>query len=84
MPPDSDTDAIARARLLRTQRVIANDLENIPFALVIFWLAAALSADDAQEQVANAFVHYVAARTAYSAVYLAGVGFGIRTAFFTY
>lgn len=71
-------DSQARSALLRAQRVVMNDLENIPIALIVFWMAA-FSNPKASHYVGSLFSIFVGARVAHSCVYLAGVGGGVRS-----
>ena len=57
---------------LRAQRVIMNDLENIPLGLICFWMAVWANPQDGP-RVSRGFVVFVAARCAHSALYLSGI-----------
>jgi uncharacterized MAPEG superfamily protein len=73
-------DAQAQDAYLRAQRVIMNDLENIPISIMCFW-AAALANPKAGKSVSRAFGVFVVARCAHTALYLGGVT-GIRNVAF--
>ena len=72
----------AHSRYLRAQRVIMNDLENIPVGLVVFWVAALANPKKAG-YISKLFVIFVGARCAHSAVYLAGMSSARSLAFAT-
>jgi uncharacterized MAPEG superfamily protein len=75
-------DTQAHAALLRAQRVIMNDLENIPMSVIIFWLSAlANGTSESSKQVATLFTVFCGARCLHSVVYLLGIP-GVRTAAF--
>lgn len=57
---------------LRAQRIVMNDLENIPLGLLCFWMAV-LANPPAGPRVSRWFEVFVAARCAHSALYLSGI-----------
>jgi uncharacterized MAPEG superfamily protein len=71
-------NAQAQDAYLRAQRVIMNDLENIPISILCFW-AAALANPKAGTALSRSFTVFVVARCAHTALYLGGVT-GIRGA----
>lgn len=76
--PHHDTQA--HQRHLRAQRVIMNDLENIPISLIVFWVAAVAN-PKRSVYVSKLFMIFVTARCAHSAIYLAGIS-GVRSVAF--
>ena len=80
-----DTCKRAEAWSRRMNRVVGNDLENVPVSLMALWLAAATttgtgssSAADAEELIWLARL-FAASRVAHSVTYMLGIT-GVRTA----
>jgi uncharacterized MAPEG superfamily protein len=65
-------NAQAQEAYLRAQRVVMNDLENIPISVICFW-ASALANPGAGTYISRLFSVFVAARCAHSALYLGGI-----------
>ena len=78
-----DDDDSNRQAIYRAQRIIGNDLENIPIGLAILWLAALTcnSDSDASKYVATLVQVFVTARVAHTVTFMAGIG-GLRTMIF--
>lgn len=81
-----DNDDKHDKALARSNRVIANDLENIPISLVLAWIAAITlgNADDDSKQndgLATWAIIFTAARVAHSFTYLLGIT-GVRSVAF--
>jgi len=68
------------ASRLRASRVVMNDLENIPVALVVFWMAA-LANKKESAKIANLFIVFVGSRCLFSIAYLAGLPYARRAIF---
>lgn len=68
--------------LVRAQRVIKNDLENIPISLIAFWMAGvACKEGESAAQVIWLTQLFTAARLAHTASYFMGIT-GLRTVVF--
>lgn len=59
--------------MVRAQRVVGNDLENIPIGLAILWTAGFAAPPDSAGTVATLAQVFCAARIGHSVVYLAGI-----------
>jgi len=62
-----------QAAMVRAQRVVMNDLENIPISLLVFWMAGLAS--DKSAQVIWLLQVFTVARVMHSVVYYAGITF---------
>jgi uncharacterized MAPEG superfamily protein len=59
--------------LVRAQRVIMNDLENIPISLIALWMAGVACTEDSATQVIWLTQLFTAARLAHTASYFMGI-----------
>ena len=74
---DDDKEKKARA-LARSDRVIGNDLENIPIGIVLMWVAAIVLGDNDDDSnksdgLATWAIIFTASRVVYSFTYLLGI-----------
>lgn len=69
---DKDKELSKSRAMVRAQRVVGNDLENIPIGLAILWTAG-FAAPDSAGTVATLAQVFCAARVGHSIVYLAGI-----------
>ena len=74
---DNDKEAKARA-LARADRVIGNDLENIPIGIVLMWVAAVVLGDNddnsnKSDGLATWAIIFTASRVVHSFTYLLGI-----------
>jgi len=66
--------------MIRSQRVVQNDLENIPIALIAFWVAGFAATDSSQEIIWLVQV-FTLARVTHTVTYYMGIT-GIRSLVF--
>jgi uncharacterized MAPEG superfamily protein len=71
------SDIKHRVSIRRAERIIANDQENIPIGMMLFWIAAMSSTENAKE-AAFLMKIFVGARFLHTGLYLGGVT-GLRT-----
>lgn len=61
-----------RSSWLRSQRIIMNDLENIPMSVIVFWIAVLANPEKGQD-IEKLFTVFVGGRCLHSLFYLSGI-----------
>lgn len=64
---DSEDQAEAKVEDIRWQRIVANDLENLPFGLILAWAAVVTNGNSTQTSVAT--IVFTVARVAHTVAY---------------